>query len=152
MVNTLSDLIAEQPFFRDFDPRYLPELAASAELMRFGAHRPIFEKGDAADKFYLITSGEVSLTTHFVADVGIRGIQHLHAGEALGWSWLFPPHEWQFSANALSDVEAIVFDAAGLRAAMDRDHSLGYVLAMRVGFMLGDRLQSTRVSMLNPSR
>lgn len=151
-MNTLSALIAEQPFFRNFNPQYFPVLAASAELVRFGAHRQIFEKGDAADKFYLITSGEVSLTTHVVVNVGVREIQNLQAGEALGWSWLFPPYEWQFSATALSDVEAIAFDAARLREAMDRDHSFGYDLAMRVGFVLGDRLQSTRVSMLNPYR
>lgn len=149
-MNTLSALIAEQPFFKDLHPQHLPVLEACAELKRFGAHQKIFENGYPAEYFYLIVSGEVSLETHFAANVGARGIQSLEAGAPLGWSWLFPPHDWQFTASAQREVEVIVFDGRKLREAMDRDPVLGYDIAMRVGNMLGERLQSTRAGMLNP--
>ena len=59
----------------------------------------------------MIHHGKVVLEATYVSGEGLIPIQTLGAGEALGWSWLFPPHQWQFSARAVEPTEAVVFKA-----------------------------------------
>ena len=76
-------------------------------------------------------------------------IQTLAAGEALGWSWLFPPFEWHFGARAVEPAEVVAFEAAILRDRANEDHEFGYELAMRVGKVIFERLQATRLQLLD---
>ena len=68
----------------------------------------------------------------------------VNAGDALGWSWLYPPYQWQFSARALDPVEAVAFGAASLRERAAENHDFGYDLLLRMGRMMLDTLQGTR--------
>lgn len=102
----------------------------------------IFREGEEANRFYLILSGKVALE----ATTGARQvqIQTLEAGEALGWSWVFPPHRWQFSARALAPVRAFFFHAPTLRQRLDEDPILGQAVMRRVAEVVFERLQATR--------
>jgi CRP-like cAMP-binding protein len=82
-------LLAAHPFLKGWDPRHVDLLASGAALEDHEAGDLIFKQGDAAERFYLIIRGCVSLT-----HAGMGGnvhIQTLSAGEVLGWSWLVPP-------------------------------------------------------------
>ena len=63
-------------------------------------------------------------------------IQTLTEGDILGWSWLYPPYRWQFSARALEPTKAIAFDAARLRGRCEADHELGYQLMKRFAYVM----------------
>jgi hypothetical protein len=63
---------------------------------------------NSADRFYIIHKGRVALET-FVPRSGPTTVQTVNAGAALGWSWLYPPYQWQFSARAVEPVGQIVF-------------------------------------------
>jgi CRP-like cAMP-binding protein len=67
----------------------------------------------------------------------------------LGWSWLFPPYIWHFGAKAVANTVAIEFDAEQVRRACDADPTLGYELLRRFVEVVVDRLQSTRVRLLD---
>lgn len=151
-MKTLAELIAEQPFFHGISPAWLPILVRSAKLMQIPAHKTLFEKGSEADYFYLIVQGEVALETQFSPGIGSAGVQMLHGGDPLGWSWFLAPRVWQFTATTKSDVEVIVFDGLKLREAAEADHSFGYDLAKRVGHMLGHRLEYARERILGAYR
>ncbi|HVR13489.1 MAG TPA: hypothetical protein VMS41_06900, partial [Gaiellaceae bacterium] len=69
--------------------------------------------------------------------------------EVLGWSWLFPPHRWHFDARALTAMRATAFDAACLRGKCDQDPKLGYDLMSRFAQVLIERLQWTRLRLLD---
>ena len=71
-------------------------------------------------------------------------IQALGPGEALGVSWLFPPHQWQFSASTLKPTEVISLDGAALRNKADTDPEFRDQLLTRIGRTLVQRLQGTR--------
>jgi CRP/FNR family cyclic AMP-dependent transcriptional regulator len=73
----------------------------------------------------------------------------LHGGDALGWSWMFPPYRWAFDARALSATEAIVIDGETLRESAATDHELGYHVVWRVAREMADRLQATRLQLLD---
>jgi len=46
----------------------------------------------------------------------------------IGWSWLVPPHRWQFTCKADGPVSGLMFDAAWLRDRCEQNHELGYHL------------------------
>ena len=144
---TLSEMLAEHPFVRDLEPRYLHLLKECAVFERYGMEQVIFEEGGAAEHFYLIHSGLVALQT-FAPGVGVTTVQTLSAGEVLGWSWMVPPYRWHFSALAVEPVEALAIYAPELKARMEENHDFGYAILRRMGPVMLERLQSTRMRLL----
>ena len=146
-IATAPDLVREiilaHPFFQGINPRYVHLLTDCALSVRFGVAHDIFREGQDADHFYLIHKGRVSLDT-FVPRIGSTTIQTIGPGEALGWSWLYPPYRWQFNARTIDPVEAVSFGALSLREKAEENHDFGYDLAMRVGGVMLARLQATR--------
>ena len=67
----------------------------------------------------------------------------------VGWSWLFPPYCWQFDARAVGAVRATAFDGVCLRNKCEADAALGYDLMWRFGQVLVERLQWTRLRLLD---
>lgn len=141
-------ILAEQAFFKDMDPRLLEIIAGCASNVRFAADEWIFQEGEDAARFYLLRHGNVALKA-FVPGRGEVTIQTIEAGEMLGWSWLFPPYQWHFGARALELTRAIAFDGACLRTKAEADHDLGYELYKRFSQKIIERLQATRLQILD---
>jgi CRP-like cAMP-binding protein len=112
---------------------------------RFAKGEFIFREGDAANRFYLIRAGSVSLETR--KETGPVTVQVIGAGDVLGWSWLFPPYFWRYDARALEDVEAIFIYGTQLRDLAEKDHDVGYELYRRTSMIVTQRLQATRRSL-----
>jgi CRP/FNR family transcriptional regulator, cyclic AMP receptor protein len=148
-MKTLEDILAGHPFWNNLPPQYFPLLRECATIQRFEAGEQIFKKGYDAENFYLIHHGKVALETAYVPGEGLITIQRLGAGEAVGWSWLFPPHQWHFSARAVEPTEAVVFKANALRNKARETPAFGYDLAMRVGGLMMRQLQATRQRLLD---
>jgi CRP-like cAMP-binding protein len=143
----LPDLIAAHPFSKGMNPAHVETLARFGTHERFGDGQRIFHEAYDADRFYLVHAGRVALQV-FVPGQGDYTIQTIGSGEALGWSWLYPPYRWHFSATAVDPAVVIAFDARQLRAAMEAAPAFGYAIAMRVGQLTFDRLQATRLRLL----
>lgn len=143
--------VANHPFFRDLPKSHLKSIASCAMQTEFDPGELIFRQGDVASRFYLIESGSVGLETDVRGDGTIR-IQSLTAGDALGWSWLFPPHVWRFSARAKEPTRAIFFYGTWLRELGDTDSKLGGELFKRMAQVVVARLQATQLQLLEVSR
>ena len=76
-------------------------------------------------------------------------IETLDAGEVVGWSWLFAPYRWQLDARATEACRLVAFDGACLRGKCDADHELGYQLMRRFAAQIVERLQATRLQLLD---
>ena len=147
-METLEPILAQHPFFQDIEPTYRQLMVGCAANVRFAAGDDLFREGGVADQFYLIRHGLVALQV-FIPGQGRITIETIEAGEVLGWSWLFPPHRWHFDAQALELTRAIAFDGACLRAKCDEDHDLGYILMQRFARVMTQRLQATRLQLLD---
>ena len=147
-IETLEDEIKTHPFLEGINPHFHHFFADCATLLRVNRDRQIFREGGDADHFYLIRSGKVILET-FVPGCGMVTIQTLNAGEPLGWSWLFPPHEWHFSATAGEPTELIAFEAASLREKAEENRDFSNELVTRVAKILLERLQATRIQLID---
>lgn len=75
-------------------------------------------------------------------------IETISSGDLLGWSWMFPPYTWQFTARAVEPTPAIFFYGTILREYCEKDHSLGYELLKRMSAVMVKRLQAARKKML----
>ncbi len=146
-MKTIKTIIEQHSFTKHLDPKYLHLLEKSATYERFGAQQTVFQESFEADRFYFIHRGRVALHT-FAPGQGVVTIQTIGPNETLGWSWLFPPHRWHFSAIAVEPTEAVALCAATMRQEMEENHDFGYAIAMRVGQLILERLQATRTRML----
>ncbi|MET9835399.1 cyclic nucleotide-binding domain-containing protein [Streptomyces sp. NPDC006385] len=118
-------------------------LMALAREVSFPEDARIFEAGGTADRFWVIRSGAVSLDQR-VTPVQRVTVASLGSGDLLGWSWLFPPYQWDFGAEAFSPVRAYEFDAAQVLRLCDEDPRLGMSLVRHVAEILAHRLELTR--------
>ena len=141
-------LIEEHPFFADLEPAYLELMAGCASNAHFNAGEYLFHEGDEANHFYLLRAGRVALELSVPGRAPVV-IQTLQNGEVIGWSWLFPPYVWQFDARALRTIRATAFDGKCLRKKCQDNHDLGYELAMRSASIMLQRLQATRLQLLD---
>jgi CRP-like cAMP-binding protein len=146
-VETLEPLLTEHPFFRDLPPSDIQFLVGCAKNVRFEAGQVIFREGEDAGQFYLIRDGRVALEVF--TPRGPAPIQTISAGDALGWSWLVPPHKWRFDARAIETTRAFALDGKCLREKCDQDPRLGYELLKRIAAIIAERLHATRLQMLD---
>ena len=148
MARSLEDLLADVALFEGLGDEALALLAGCARNIHFVAGERIFREGGEADVFYVVRQGSVAVES-FVPTRGAVTIETIEAGDVLGWSWLFPPYRWHFDARALSTVRATVFDGLCLREKCESDAALGYTLMGRFAQVLIDRLQWTRLRLLD---
>lgn len=141
--------VALHPFLAGMNRKDLALLTDCAMIVRFAPGQIIFREGENANRFYLIESGRVAVESAG-APVGTVEIEIVRAGELLGWSWMFPPYAWQFSARAIEPTVAIFFYGTILREYCERNHSLGYELFKRMSAVMVKRLQAARRKMLAP--
>ncbi|MEU1511784.1 cyclic nucleotide-binding domain-containing protein [Streptomyces sp. NPDC005811] len=125
--------------------RRLMELAREVS---FPEDTRIFEAGGRADRFWVVRSGAVSLVQQ-VTSVQRVTVASLGAGDLLGWSWLFPPYQWDFGAEAFSPVRAYEFEAQPVLKLCEEDPALGVTLVRIVAEILAHRLEMTRGRLLD---
>jgi CRP/FNR family cyclic AMP-dependent transcriptional regulator len=147
-MRSIEQLVAELPTFAGLEPGQLELIAGCGANRVFEAGEHLAREGDPADAFFVVRHGRVALE---VAAPG-RGalmISTLGEGAVVGWSWLFPPHRWSFDARALEQTRTVAFDGACLRGKCEADKALGYELMQRFAAVMLDRLQATRLQLLD---
>ncbi|MGW4213588.1 Crp/Fnr family transcriptional regulator [Lentzea sp. NPDC004789] len=125
--------------------------AAIAGVSRIETYEPgirLFEEGGLADQCWVVLSGCVMIDT-VVPPQGRMVLQSIGPGELLGWSWLVPPYRWHFGATVVSPTRAAVVDTGALRTLADEDPALGYQLSLILIDALLNRLQATRIRLLD---
>jgi CRP/FNR family cyclic AMP-dependent transcriptional regulator len=147
-METAYDLLAAQPFLSGLTDKQLDKLSYWSKRCVFHAGGRIFEEGGRADRFWLLKEGHVTIDTH-IPGRGTVILETLGPSAVLGWSWLFPPYRWHFGAVAVETTLAIELDGPGVRELCASDATLGYQLVTRFVEVVVDRLQSTRLRLLD---
>jgi len=147
-IEGLERIVREHPFFAGLQEGFCTLICGCAKNVRFEAGQSLFHEGEAADQFYLIRHGRVALEITSPGR-GTVTFQTLREGEIVGVSWLIPPYRWTYDAKALELTRAIAMDAACLRQKCETDHDLGYEMMKRFMPVLIQRLQATRMQILD---
>ena len=146
-VEPMTTRVALHPFLAGMNREQLALLTDCAMAVRFNKGQVIFREGELANRFYLIETGKVILeSSGGLGDPVV--IDTIGAGDLLGWSWMFPPHTWHFTARAIEPTTAIFFYGTILREYCEKDHSLGYELLKRMSVVMNRRMQAARNKML----
>jgi len=108
----------------------------------------LLREGEPADRFFLIREGMAAVE---IAAPGHDPIvvQTLIDGDVAGFSWLFGPRTYEFDVRALTTVRAFQLDGACLQDKCDQDPRFGYELMQRFAQIAVQRLQATRLRLLN---
>jgi CRP/FNR family transcriptional regulator, cyclic AMP receptor protein len=143
----LSTRVSLHPFLAGMNHTQLTLLTDCAVARHFNATQTILREGEFANGFYLIETGKVALESETSFGKAIP-LQMVGAGDLLGWSWMFPPYVWQFTARAVEPCTSLFFYAAILREYCEKDHSLGYELLKRISAVMVTRLQAAHDRMV----
>ena len=139
---------ASHTFLAALSKRHRMLLASGARPFTAAQGVLLAREGETAKTFFLIQAGHVALDLH-APNRGAVPIQTVGPGEIAGWSWLVPPHRWQFDCRAVDPVQGLVFDAEWLREKCDQDHELGYHLLKQLVAVIANRLAATRLQLLD---
>ena len=147
-MKTIAELIADVPVLGGMEAAHLELISHCGQNRVVPAGEWLMREGDRADDFYVIRRGAAAIEVHS-ATRGALPIETLHEGDLVGWSWLVEPYRVHFDVRATSECHLIAFDGACLRERFERDPALGYQLLRRFMPVIVDRLQATRLRLLD---
>ena len=139
---------AAHPFLAGLPGGATERLAGCASEVTFVRGSELFRTGAPADAFYLVDAGRVALEVAPATGEPLV-VATVNAGGLVGWSWLIPPHRWQFDARAVDDVHAWRIDATCAHSAMASDDRVARALLERVLHVVAERLGQTRHQLLD---
>lgn len=142
----IDELVASLPLFAPLTSGQRAVIAGCGRNTRYRAGEFLGRAGMPAEHFFLVRRGKVALELE-VPGRGPFRFSTAAAGDAVGWSWLIPPFQWQFDARAIDDVGAIRFDGTCLRGKCDADPVLGYALMQAFAGILVRSFIETRLQL-----
>lgn len=148
MKRQLAELLADHGLLAGLPGLALAQVAGCAKNVAFRAGELLLTEGEKADTLYLVRRGRVAIEVH-APGRGPIVVETVGPGAVVGWSWLIPPYRWHFDARAVEPVGAIAVDGGCLRSKADADPALGYALLIRLSAVLLERLQATRMRLLD---
>jgi len=148
VVQNLEIEISTHPFVKGMRPEHLRMLALQGARAWFDPDQPLLKEAGFANRFYLIQEGKVALEVPMEESAPIF-IEHVGAGDELGWSWLFPEHYFRLDARAIEPTRAVSFFGPALLEQCARDHDFGYELAMRTAGVLMKQLKVAREKLVD---
>jgi CRP/FNR family cyclic AMP-dependent transcriptional regulator len=135
-------------FTQGLEPEEQRRIAELASLCAWDAGATVFREGDRDSALYLVEVGRVAIEIS-VPGRGRVTILTVGPGEVFGWSSLFFQRPKTASARTVEPTRALALDAARLRALCDADTRVGYLLTQRILQVVSERLQATRMQLLD---
>ena len=147
-MQTMEEVLSSHPFFAGLNADAMRLIAGCASNVHFAEGEFLFEEGHEANQFWVIRRGRVAMQMESPGQ-GAIVTDTMDEGEVVGWSWLVPPYRFFADGRAVTPVSATALDGACLRGKCEADPELGYQLLKRVTSVMYQRLQSTRIRLLD---
>jgi len=147
-MQTMEEVLSSHPFFAGLNAGAMRLIAGCASNVHFAEGEFLFEEGHEANQFWVIRRGRVAMQMESPGQ-GAIVTDTMDEGEVVGWSWLVPPYRFFADGRAVTPVSATALDGACLRGKCEADPELGYQLLKRVTSVMYQRLQSTRIRLLD---
>jgi len=140
--------VLEHPFFEGMDPHLLRTLVPKAVEREYDVGDYVAQEGSPCDEFLLVFEGKLALEIG-AADRPHLTVQTVGSGEVVGWSWFVAPNLWRFDVRAVKPTRVVALNAPTVRHALASHASLGYDFLARLLPVLAERLENTRVQLLD---
>lgn len=157
------ELLRRYPFFAGLTHDHLVILANAAEEISVEAGHTFFQEEDKLDHFYLLVKGSIGMGISVpdrAAKQDVSGqlmgelktkdvtISTVGTGDVFAWSALIPPHTATASGTALTECNVVAFDAQKLLKIFEEQPDFGYLMAVKAGQLIRDRLRDLRIESL----
>jgi CRP-like cAMP-binding protein len=109
----------------------------------------LFNTGDPADHFYIMTKGQIKLG---IGDAGHAVYIVSKAGEAFGWSSLIGRAEYSATAECLSATNLLKLNGETLQKILEQDSDNGLIFFKRLAMVLGNRLLQSYAMIASEAR
>ena len=123
VVTTMAEELAAHRFFRLIPAELRERLAGCAKNVHFAPGERICVEGTHASGFFAVRSGRVNVGI-YVPHQGLQVLETRHAGDVIGFSWLFLPYLEEHPAD-------------------------GYLLVRMFAQEMEETIQSTRLRLLD---
>lgn len=137
------DVFQSHPFLSSLKEWCRMRLASGVKPFAAAPGEYLAREGQPAHAFFLIQEGQIEICTS--EDGKEAKLQTLGPGDVVGWSWIVPPHQWQFDCRAVGCVKGLCFNAAWLRDQCETDTELGYHVVKHLLSVIASRLAATRL-------
>jgi len=119
-------------------PEQVNALSEAAERVKFRTGDTVYEKGEKAQFFYVVLSGQVSLRLPGKSAVSIL-IDELTPGSMFGSCISFEFASYMLTAQCTEPTELLKIKASALKRLLDDDPRLGYAIQSRISQIYFER-------------
>jgi CRP-like cAMP-binding protein len=143
------EFIRRYPFFAMLNDDQVRAIAMIAVEKVHPKGTLLVKENATATKLIILVEGDVDLIYSGGGEGAISNalVGSIAPGEMLGVSSLIEPYTYISSARANGTVKVVEIDGVTLRAAMQADNQLGYVLMCNVAAAVLERLKYTQVEL-----
>jgi CRP-like cAMP-binding protein len=148
-IEQVKDAVASIPWFSKLHPSCIDHLTEIASLGEIKAGERLFSEGDPPDYLYILVSGRLAVELH-IPTRGRMRLETIEEHEIFGWSGVTErARQRTATAVAVKDSQFIRFPSKKLMGLISKDPQLGYCVFNRVANTIADRLQVTRLQLLD---
>lgn len=146
MTTGTATLLKKVPLFKDLDEAELAEVAGVCREETFVSGTYIFREGEAGNRLYLITDGEVRISRD-VPGSGEEALAILKTGALFGEMAVFDRSERSTHAISNGGTTALTISRAEFEILLDLNRELAHKVLWAVTRLLSARLRSTNDSL-----
>jgi CRP-like cAMP-binding protein len=140
------DLLKKINLFASLTADELEEIQKICLKERIAKDTVIFKEGDAGDRCYIITAGEVRISK-FIPNIGEEALAVLKTGDYFGEMALIDNFPRSAHAIANTDLDVLAITKTDLDKILIRDREMGYKLLWTFTRTLSKRLRETNEKM-----
>ena len=141
-------VINSLPIFKSFSPDQVKLIEPLMEFCSFPADMVIFQQGDQAEYFYILTSGEIAL--HFKPyDGPSLVITKISSGGVFGWSAALNRAAYNAAAVTIKEITAIRMEAIKLKKLCATDPETTFLFLESLVAIISDKLKVSHQEILN---
>jgi len=146
--NVLPEQLRQFQFLQEIDDEHVSRLAAMARLIEFPADKILYREGQLLSNIYLILSGSASIEI-CAAGIGCRRIMTVSAGDLLGISPAVGQARSTGTIRTLAPMKAIELNASQVLTLCEHNPRFGYQFMRQVAQAISQRLNATRLQLLD---
>jgi CRP/FNR family cyclic AMP-dependent transcriptional regulator len=143
------ELLRRYPFFASLNESQLQAIAMIAQEKSFPKGALLVKENSDATILALLIEGDIDLVFSGGGEGAISNalVGSIAPGEIYGVSSLIEPYRYTSSVKATMPVRVIEVDGLALRAMVEKDPKLGYILMRNVSIAVLERLRYTQVEL-----
>jgi CRP/FNR family transcriptional regulator, cyclic AMP receptor protein len=142
-----TDVLGQDPLFTGFTPEQLAMLCPLFIPCEYHTGTVLFEQGDPATHFYIVTTGEVAIHYKPEDDQSIV-VARVRAGGIVGWSAVIGRHLYTSAAICTQTTSLLRVSGGDLQTLCTDCPETGNLFTDRLAEVVAERLRSSHSQVL----